>query len=297
MEVATESLPQTRPYDMIIDANQTPRPCVPAAPLMAMSATAHNGLEKLSIRLAELRKDGAKLTEKECESLLAHLLGAKNASNSCSELVQALRLDPIQVPALLDEDGEEESDDSKLAEGAPPRKAKSPAAVRKNNPEDDLFPAGDISDTLTGLPGRALATRALQSAISIGRPRYASIFAVDRLRYLSCRYGTEAGQHAIRHYGEYLRQKMPSDTILFRWGGSSFLGIFDHSGSMADARGIIEHVSSQKVKLNYETSLRSALLNLTSLALPLALATAGSHHEATLELDAFVGAHSIRQPV
>ena len=284
MEVAIESLPQTRPDNRIMDPTQTPRPSVPAAPLLAMSATAHNGLEKLSIRLAELRKDGAKFTKKECEALLAHLQAAKNASNSCCELVQALCLAPIEVPALLlDEVGDEERD------------SKSPASIRNNNAEDELFPADDVSDTLTGLPGRSLATRALQSAISIGRPRYACVFAIDRLRYLSSRYGAEAGQQAIRHYGQFLRQNMPSDTMLFRWGGSSFVGIFDHSGPLADARGVIEHVSSQKVKLNYETSLRSALLNLTSLACPLALATAGSHHEVILELDAFVGAHSIKQ--
>jgi GGDEF domain-containing protein len=266
--------------------NNEARPAVPTAPLLAMSATAHNGLEKLSIRLAELNKDGAKFSEKECEAFLAHLKAAKAASASCADLVNSMRLQPIEVPALLDdndEGGEETADSSALVK-------------RENTPEDDMFPAGDVSDTLSGLPGRSIASRALQSAISVGRPRYAAVFSIDRLRYLSSRYSTDAGQQAIRHYGQYLRSKMPNDTMLFRWGGGSYLGLFDLSGPIGDARAIVDQVSSQKVKLNFESNLRSALLNLTSAGLAIALTNAGSHSSAISELDTFVDGHSRKQP-
>ena len=264
-----------------MEPNET-RPAVPTAPLFAISATARNGLEKLSIRLAELQKDGAKFSEKECEAFLNHLKAAKTASASCSDLVIAMRLEPIEVLAPLDED-----EDDTAANSGP---------KRENNPEDDMFPAGDVSDSLSGLPGRSMATRAIQSAISVGRPRYACIFAIDRLRYISSRYSTDAGQHAIRHYGRYLRTTMPNHTMLFRWGGGCFLCLFDLSGPIGDARAIAEHTSFQKVKLNFESNRRSALLNLTSTGLAIALGTAGSHGAAVTEIDTFVDNHSLKQP-
>jgi GGDEF domain-containing protein len=266
-----------------MDPNQA-QPAVPVAPLLAMSATAHNGLEKLSIRLLELQKDGARFKEKECESFLAHLQAAKTAATSCVDLLNSMRLEPIEVPALLDEDADEgPSVDLTLPK-------------RENNAEDDMFPAGNVSDTLSGLPGRSIATKALQSAKSVGRPRYCCVFSIDRLRYLSSRYGAEAGQQAIRHYGQYLRQKMPNDTMLFRWGGSSFLGLFDLSGPIGDARAISEQVCSQKVKLNFESSLRRALLNLTSGVLAISLTSISSYEAAVVEIDNFVDAHSRKQP-
>jgi GGDEF domain-containing protein len=263
------------------------RPAVPTAPLLAMSATAHNGLEKLSIRLAELHKDGARFSDKECEAFLAHLKAAKAASASCADLVNSMRLQPIEVPELLDEDDEE---------AGSPAPSRTPESSHETTPEDEMFPAGDVSDTLSGLPGRSIAIRAMQSAISVGRPRYAAVFSIDRLRYLSSRYSTDAGQQAIRHYGQYLRSKMPSDTMLFRWGGSCFLGLFDLSGPIGDARAIVDQVSAQKVKLNFESNLRSALLNLTSAGLAVALSGVGSHTKVVAELDTFVLGHSRKQP-
>jgi len=264
-----------------MEPNDT-RLTVRTAPFLAMSATAHNGLEKLSIRLAEIHTEGGKFTEKECETFLNQLKAAQTALTSCSDLVNAMRIELIEVRTLLDE-----NEDANPSANASPR--------RESNPEDEMFPAGDVSDTLSGLPGRSIAIRAIQSALSVGRPRYACIFSIDRLRYLSSRYGTDAGQQAIRLYGQHLRTRMPSDTMLFRWGGGCFLGLFDLSGPIGDARAVVEQVRSQKVKLNFESDVRSALLSLTSACLAISFSSVAYHLVAIQEIDTFIDNHSCKQ--
>ena len=112
---------------------------------------------------------------------------------------------------------------------------------------------------------------------------------------MSTRYGTEAGQQALRHYSQYLRQKMPSDTMLFRWGGGSLIGLFDLSGPIGDARALTEGVCAQKVKLNFESESRSALLNLTSASLVVGLTSSTSPDAAVADLCNFAEMHSKKQ--
>lgn len=244
-----------------------------------MSATAHNGLEKLSIRLAELQRDGIKLAGSACDSILAHLDASKTAASNCAELIGRMRREPIEIPAPLDEKEEE----SRLR---PECKC----------PEDETFPVSGVVDHLTGLPGRLIAYKAIESALSVGRPRYTGICSIDRLRFMTNRYGVEAGQEAIRYYAAHLRQKMPSDTMLFRWTGSSVLALYDLSGPIADARALLDHVSSQKVKFNFESHQRSALLSLTASTLVIGLSSVESAPTVASDFDAFVSAHCRKQP-
>ena len=248
------------------------------APLLAMSATAHNGLEKLSIRLAELQKDGIDFSDSNSDSLITHLEAARVAAGICLELVRKMRREPIEVPAPLED-----------------HEAGGPTPTGNRTPEDEMFPAGDVTDVLTGLPGRSLGARAIQSAISVGRPRFVAVFCVDRLRYMSTRYSTEAGQQAIRNYNQYLRQKMPGDTMLFRWGGGSLIGLFDLSGPIGDARALTEAICAQKVKFNFESEIRSALLNLTSASLVVGLTPTSNPDSVVTALDNFVETHSRKQ--
>lgn len=249
------------------------------APLLATSATAHNGLEKLSIRLAELQRDGVKLPGASCDSILEHLNASKAAALNCAELIAKMRREPIEIPAPIEEKEED-----------------STAQTTSKTPEDEIFPVSGVLDHLTGLPGRVIAHKALESALSVGRPRYAGICSIDRLRFMSTRYGIEAGQEAIRCYAAHLRQKMPSDTMLFRWTGASVLALYDLSGPITDARGLLEQISSQKVKFNYESHQRSALLSLSSSTLVVGLATVEDVSTVVTDLDSFIAVHSRKQP-
>lgn len=255
---------------------------VVVTPLLAMSATAHNSLEKLSIRIAELDQDGAAIRDEDFAALLAHLDAAQASASGCADIVRRMARNATDPEPPVQDAGSTSSEPASLDNGA--------------TPEDDMFPVGDVHDYVTGLPGRPIAIKALESALAIGRPRYAGIYCIDRLRYLASRFGTTAGQQAIHCYAAHLRQKAPQQSMLFRWGGSSFLSLIDLSGSVSDARALFDHVCGQRVKFNFESEQRSALLNLSAECLVHSMHSAADIDELITSFDAFAGEHSRKQP-
>ena len=163
-------------------------------------------------------------------------------------------------------------------------------------PEDEIFPLQDSTDPSTGLPTRVIAEKALALALAHGRPRYASFFVVDRIRHMSNRYRGDVGNQAMRHYHNFLRDKLPAEALIFRWRGASFLTLFEISGSLADAKMQMEQIVILKQKFSFITNNRSAMVNLTASFLTLPL----SEHQSTGTLedvvDVFIEAHSSRQP-
>jgi Diguanylate cyclase, GGDEF domain len=110
-----------------------------------------------------------------------------------------------------------------------------PTAVA-NTPEDEMFPIEGFSDTLTGLPSRGIAEKAIESALNRKSPRYAGVFVLDRICHMSSRYGLHVGNQAIRHCALFLSQKLPPDSLLFRWRGAAYVTLFDTSGAMNEAK-------------------------------------------------------------
>ncbi|BDC52479.1 hypothetical protein F183_A47940 [Bryobacterales bacterium F-183] len=245
--------------------------------------------------MAELASEGTKFEQTDVEQIIDHLNVATALTKSCRELVRSIRVGG--GGSNLDSAGaDEETDASSEADLSVLNSAFEESATKFHTLEDDLFPAGRVSDALTGLPGRDLGIKAIQSARSMGRPRYGVVFVIDRLRYMVTRYGTDAGQMSIRQYAQFLGQKLPPDTMMFRWGGASLLALFDASGLLSDVRHLADHTGSQKVKLNYESQQRSVLLNLTASGWAVALTTPPNELEIVEELDNFVSQHSRKQP-
>lgn len=253
-----------------------------------ISATVHQHIETLSNMLAELAAEGTKFQPDEIEAMVEHLNVTTALTTSCRELIRSIRAGrgggrPEDGGAAVEDDGSVSA-------------AFEESASKHHTAEDDLFPPGRVSDSLTGLPGRDLGIKAIQSARSMGRPRYGAVFVIDRLRYMVTRYGTDAGQMSIRQYSQFLAQKLPNDTMMFRWGGASVLALFDTAGMLSDVRHLADHTGSHKVKLNYESQQRSVLLNLTASAWAVSLTTPPNELEIVQELDNFVYNHSRKQP-
>lgn len=257
-----------------------------------ISASVRQRIEMLSNVLAELAAEGTRFEPDEIREMVDHLNVASALTNSCRDLVRSIRIGGAGRNGGDASEAEYATDDDREAL----RAAFEESATKNHTPEDDLFPPGRVSDALTGLPGRDLGIKAMQSARSMGRPRYGVVFVIDRLRYMVTRYGTDAGQLSIRQYAQFLAQKLPNDTMMFRWGGGSVLALFDTAGMLADVRHLADHTGSQKVKLNYESQQRSVLLNLTASAWAVSLTTPPNELEIVQELDNFVTSHSRKQP-
>jgi GGDEF domain-containing protein len=162
--------------------------------------------------------------------------------------------------------------------------------------EDAQFPMDGCSDAITGLPTRAIGEKAIASAMTEGRPRYAAVFALDRICHMAGRYGTEVGSQAIRNFALFLTQKLPSDSLLSRWRGAAYFTLFDNAGTIADAKLLMEQIAIQKVKFNFMTNHRTAMVNLTASFSTFALSGYEAPDALIKQVDHFIETHSARQP-
>lgn len=80
-------------------------------------------------------------------------------------------------------------------------------------------------DSTTGLPDRAGAEEAILRAYAADTPACVGVLAVDRLTTLNLRFGNKIGDEILRHYAETLRQQLPSEDRLFRWGGNALVAL------------------------------------------------------------------------
>jgi len=180
-----------------------------------------------------------------------------------------------------------------------PDEGKSPTAgvvSEKAAPEDELFPELEFTDADIGLPSRSAAEKAIETAMISGRPRYAAVFALDRINHMSARYGSSVGAQAARHYAAYLNQKLPPETLLFRWRGASYLALFDTPGTLADAKMQTDLIGKQKLQFDFVTNHRTAMVNLTVSFLTLALAKQEAPASMIAQVEQFIGSHRARQP-
>lgn len=94
-------------------------------------------------------------------------------------------------------------------------------------------------DALTGLGNR----RALDDALVAlaGRRLAAVLLDLDHFKDFNDRYGHPAGDAALAHVGELLRETMRSDDLAFRYGGEEFL-ILVPGGQVEGARRLAERI-------------------------------------------------------
>ena len=254
----------------MIDSTDTEAQPIEAEHLLQALLAAEKQINVLADELRPFDKLSATLPCSELSALVEGLKRISERVGVCTALADRIATDP-----------EKEADPADVA------------AADENAHEvaDKIF-----SDDLTGLPTRLIAEKAIESAIGVGRPRYAAVFALDRIQHMSSRYSVDVGNQAIRQCAQFLIQQLPSDSLLFRWHGAVFVSLFDNSGSTADAKLLVEKICVQKLKFTFMTNHRSAMVNLSVSGLTLLSADHSSSDSACQQIDHFVEAHQARQP-
>lgn len=168
--------------------------------------------------------------------------------------------------------------------------------------EDVMFPVEGFGDKITGLPARSIAEKAIDAALSARRTgatekeRYIAIFALDRVCQISGRYGLEAGHQALVHFAQFLNQKLPADSLLFRWRGAAFVAVFSMFGNHADATRLMEQIAIRRQKFNFVTNNRTAMVNVTMCSHTIGLAEQANPGAAMEQIDHFIEGHCAKQP-
>lgn len=212
---------------------------------------------------------------------------------------------PPSTDTPAGESGNASPDESSPGSGSAPKNKALTADTQPADPsarlvsktlEDEMYPVDGLSDEITNLPTRFIGEKAIDAAIATGRPRYLGVIILDRLFHITARFGNETGTEALRHCALFLSAKLPPGTLIIRWRAGAFLALFDISGTLAEARHVIEQIAIQKVKFNFLTNHRSAMLSLTFGFQIFPIADAVNFKILAWQVDDFFEAHCNRQP-
>lgn len=93
------------------------------------------------------------------------------------------------------------------------------------------------TDFLTGLPNRRYlfdkGVRLWQRAVESGAPLACAMFDIDHFKRINDDFGHDAGDQAIQHVANVLRQVLPAESIVARMGGEEFCALLPQTDDAA----------------------------------------------------------------
>jgi diguanylate cyclase (GGDEF)-like protein len=113
------------------------------------------------------------------------------------------------------------------------------------------------TDTVTGLGDRGAAEAEINDAIRAQRKAFAAVMVLDRLRSYNAAFGYEVGDKVLRHFAEFIGDRMRHGCQLFRWTGPAFLMLIDRASRPETVREEFSSLMSQPFEHNVQTARRS----------------------------------------
>lgn len=122
-------------------------------------------------------------------------------------------------------------------------------------------------DAVTGLPGRAQASAALEAAQRAPSKLYAVLFVLERYYRNSSKFGVGIANEVLTYYGTFLAQEIQgsfSGGKLFRWTGPSFLALLGPWDSLQIAQREIGRLGRLRMVEEFQVAGRSVLLSISA---------------------------------
>jgi GGDEF domain-containing protein len=116
------------------------------------------------------------------------------------------------------------------------------------------------NDTVTRLPVRSAAEKALVDASQEDAPAFAAVLVLDRLQALNLKYGREIGDEVLGEFARAIEKKLPYGDQLFRWDGPSLLAILHRRTTIERVRSEIAMILEAKLEHHIKTPSRSIMI-------------------------------------
>jgi GGDEF domain-containing protein len=116
---------------------------------------------------------------------------------------------------------------------------------------------------VTGLPDRAAAEALFQKLYADGERKYVLTVVTDRLRSIHSRFGSTACDAVMKIMAEYVSQRLPDATGVFKWSDSAIVAVLHRKDMIdrvrAELRGVLDRVIDPTIDIDN----RSVLIPLT----------------------------------
>jgi GGDEF domain-containing protein len=120
-------------------------------------------------------------------------------------------------------------------------------------------PRFGMMDTVTGLPSRRSAERAISDALQTGQAAIAA-FVVTRLSAINSKYGRAVGDEVMLRVANHFVKHLSSDTLLYRWSGPALVAMLGvHEDAEAIQRAWAK-AAAIKQEISLDTSERSVFV-------------------------------------
>ena len=133
------------------------------------------------------------------------------------------------------------------------------------------------TDALTGVANRRAATEQLEQRLkhahATGRPITVLLLDVDHFKQINDSYGHLVGDEVLREIAKRLREALPLDAVLGRWGGEEFLAVIDDCGlpqGLAIAENVRRTLAEQPLACGDRAIPVSASIGVSSVPGPVA---------------------------
>jgi len=94
-------------------------------------------------------------------------------------------------------------------------------------------------DSLTGFPGRQAGERVIRDIIEHRQPVTVAMAVVQGMVVITQRYGAEFGDDVLQRFAQQLRQALPPEMFLCRWGGPAFVAVVERLAA-EETKGLLQ---------------------------------------------------------
>jgi len=121
-------------------------------------------------------------------------------------------------------------------------------------------PRFGMMDTVTGLPARRSAERAISETLQTAGQAAIAAFVVTRLSAINSKYGRAVGDEVMLRVANHFAQHLSSDTLLYRWSGPALVALMTvHENAEAIQRAW-NKAAAVKQEISLETKERSVFV-------------------------------------
>lgn len=115
-------------------------------------------------------------------------------------------------------------------------------------------------DEVTGFPQRPAAEAALSAACQSEKPGFAAVLSIDRIQIYNLRFGHKVGDEVLRHFAEWIRERLRTEDQLFRWSGPTLVALLPRQTRVEIVREEMVRIMETPFEYTVQTASRGILL-------------------------------------
>lgn len=119
-------------------------------------------------------------------------------------------------------------------------------------------------DSVTGMPGKQEAEKALRSVVASPDGKYVIVAVVNRVNAVNARFGYAAGDQMLARCAKHFRAGLSASDELYRWQGPAFLAILSRNGRIDEVRAEFRRFAGEQLHQTVELGSRSVMIPISS---------------------------------